>query len=44
MPSGGVFTVEDTQSYTGYVVHIGQLEDDAKVSNAHHPVPHHPAT
>jgi alanyl-tRNA synthetase len=28
---GGVFKVEDTQTYTGYTVHIGTLEPGAKV-------------
>lgn len=31
LPSG-VFTVEDTQTYTGYTVHIGTLDGDATVS------------
>eukprot|EP00667_Euglena_gracilis_P003236 EG_transcript_3246 len=28
----GVFLVEDTQTYTGYTVHIGELQGDAKVA------------
>jgi len=31
LPGGGVFAVEDTQTYTGYTVHIGELKGDAKV-------------
>lgn len=31
LPGGGVFVVEDTQTYTGYTVHIGELKGDAKV-------------
>lgn len=32
----GVFLVEDTQTYTGYTVHIGELQGDAKVCTSLH--------